>query len=66
MDADTPMTAGEVADLFAVTTTTVKRWAEDGLLPYFKTPGGHYRFDPDGVRALRESQDSGRTNGSAA
>lgn len=53
--SDGPLTTGEVAAIFGVTMTTVKRWAEEGKLPYFRTPGGHYRFQPDDVARLRES-----------
>ena len=39
-----PLSAGEVAILMGVDTRTVSRWAIDGLLPCFFTPGGHRRF----------------------
>ncbi len=34
----------DVARLFNVTETTVKRWADDGQLKCQKTPGGHRKF----------------------
>jgi excisionase family DNA binding protein len=34
----------EVAALFGVDPTATVRWAHDGLLRFFTTPGGHYRF----------------------
>jgi MerR family transcriptional regulator, light-induced transcriptional regulator len=34
----------DVARLFDVTVTTVKRWADDGTLRCHKTPGGHRKF----------------------
>jgi MerR family transcriptional regulator, light-induced transcriptional regulator len=34
----------DVARLFDVTETTVKRWADDGTLRCHKTPGGHRKF----------------------
>lgn len=49
-----PMTTSEVAAAFSVTGSTVKRWAESGLLPHFRTPGGHYRFQPADVERARE------------
>lgn len=38
--------------MFAVTPTTVKRWAEDGKLPGFRTPGGRWRFHREDVEQL--------------
>lgn len=54
-----PMTTGEVAAIFGVTLTTVKRWAEKGLLAHFRTVGGHYRFRPEDVEALKAKTEVG-------
>lgn len=35
---------GDVARMLGVNPRTVKRWADDGRLPSFRTPGGHRRF----------------------
>jgi excisionase family DNA binding protein len=60
MDQHTePMTSGEVAAIFGVTMTTVKRWAESGRLAHFKTVGGHYRFRAEDVAALKASTEVG-------
>lgn len=40
----TYMTPGEVAKLLRVDVKTVQRWAQDGKLPYIRTPGGHRRY----------------------
>lgn len=43
-EPDRVMSAGEVAALFRVSPKTVTRWAQAGLLPHFRTVGGHRRF----------------------
>ena len=40
----TVLSTADVARLFNVTETTVKRWADEGMLRCQKTPGGHRRF----------------------
>lgn len=40
--------------MFAVHRATVARWAEDGLLRGFKTPGGQWRFRRVDVEAFRD------------
>ena len=50
------LTAAEVARLFRVNARQPGRWADEGRLPSFRTPGGHRRFRRDEVlAALRES-----------
>lgn len=59
--ADKPLTAGQVANLFGVGANAVHKWAADGKLDCFRTPGGHRRFRPEDVNALleRTSQKNG-------
>jgi excisionase family DNA binding protein len=38
------LSPGEVAPYFGVAPKTVVRWATQGIIPYFVTPGGHHRF----------------------
>ncbi len=40
----TVLSTADVARLFNVTETTVKRWADEGALKCQKTPGGHRKF----------------------
>lgn len=47
-----PLTCGDVAKLFNVRPVTVAKWADEGKLPYFWTPGGHRRFRVEDVRAI--------------
>jgi excisionase family DNA binding protein len=39
------LSTADVARLFNVTETTVKRWADEGTLRCQKTPGGHRKFE---------------------
>jgi excisionase family DNA binding protein len=42
----------EVAELFGVRTTTIARWAREGKLNPFRTPGGHRRYSRAGIWRL--------------
>jgi excisionase family DNA binding protein len=46
------LTPAEVAERFAVDPKTVTRWAQHGLLPSIKTPGGHRRYRKSVVDAM--------------
>lgn len=53
------LTTTEAAALAAVAPSTIKRWADQGLLAYSRTVGGHRRFERAAVeRLLRESMPS--------
>jgi len=41
----TILSTADIARLFSVTETTVKRWADEGTLKCQKTPGGHRKFE---------------------
>lgn len=47
-----PLKASEVAEMFSVDPSTVNRWADEGKLPCFRTPGGHRRFRREDVDAF--------------
>lgn len=47
------MTSKEAARVLGVSEASVKRWADSGLLPMEKTAGGHRRFRPEDVAAVR-------------
>lgn len=42
----------QVAALFGVSTDTVTRWADDGLIPVHRLPSGHRRFRRSDVQTL--------------
>lgn len=50
----TVLSTVDVARLFNVTETTVKRWADEGTLKCQKTPGGHRKFQIRNVIAFAE------------
>ena len=49
MENDKLLPPGEVAKLLGVDPKTVTRWAEKGMLPHIRTPGGHRRFRKSAV-----------------
>jgi excisionase family DNA binding protein len=50
------LTSAEVARLLGVGPTSVKRWADSGLLPCLRTPGRHRRFARPEVEKFRLRQ----------
>ncbi|WP_428267633.1 helix-turn-helix domain-containing protein [Haliangium sp.] len=46
------LTTKEAARILGVGTTSIKRWADSGVLRCVKTPGGHRRFPRTSVEAL--------------
>jgi excisionase family DNA binding protein len=60
-DFDDLLTPREAAVLLGVRTTTLARWARDGLIkPAVHTPGGHRRYRRGEVLALRAASATGR------
>ena len=57
------LSTGEAARLLKVGTTSIKRWADEGVLPYTRTAGGHRRFDRADVLALQQSGAERRSEG---
>jgi excisionase family DNA binding protein len=49
------LTSKEAARVLGVSEASVKRWADSGLLPMEKTVGGHRRFRPEDVAAVRRA-----------
>jgi excisionase family DNA binding protein len=49
---DKLLSTREAASLLGVGTTSIKRWADEGLLPCVKTAGGHRRYERQAVEAL--------------
>lgn len=53
------MTTDEAGRLAGVGATAIKRWADSGLLPCVRTPGGHRRFRRRDVEQLAHRQQGG-------
>ena len=45
----------QVAELLQVSPKTVSRWAQEGMLPYVRTLGGHRRYPDREIRVLLET-----------
>lgn len=46
---------GEASRLLGVNESTLRRWADAGLVRTFRTPGGHRRFSPSDLQRLMDS-----------
>ena len=56
-ESEETVSTAKAAQLLEVGSSTVKRWADDGLLPCIRTAGGHRRFRRDAIeRFLAEQQ----------
>lgn len=45
------LTASEAGALVAVSAPTIRKWADDGKIPYLKLPNGEYRIPLNGLLA---------------
>lgn len=60
------LTTTEAAEVAAVTPSTIKRWADRGLLPFSRTAGGHRRFERFAVEQLLRRQPASPADGDPA
>jgi len=51
-DAGQTMTLGQAASLLSISSSTLRRWADDGRIPTVRTSGGHRRFRLSELRQL--------------
>jgi excisionase family DNA binding protein len=54
------LTTGKAAKLVGVHEDTIVRWANEGRLPSWRTPGGHRRFRRSDVLALLTADEPDR------
>lgn len=59
MPKESWVSLGEAARRLGVHTNTVRRWADEGQIPYMLTIGGHRRFADDDIEALLEQRQYG-------
>jgi excisionase family DNA binding protein len=53
--SEPPLTTGQVAKRFNVHRTTVTKWVDEGLIPFFRTPSGQLRFHAAEIDARTEA-----------
>jgi excisionase family DNA binding protein len=51
-DRSTWVSLGEASRLLGISPGTLRRWADEGRIPVFTTPGGHRRFPRRALRGL--------------
>jgi len=57
------LTTTQAAEVAAVAPSTIKRWADQGLLPFSRTAGGHRRFERFAIERLLRGQTAPVTSG---
>ena len=50
------LSLGPASQLLGIDPDTLRRWADDGRVPAWTTPGGHRRFDAAALRRLTEAR----------
>ena len=56
---------GEASRLLGVDPDTLRRWADEGRVPAFTTPGGHRRFERRALERLVANRRTGPAGGLA-
>lgn len=51
------LSLGAACKLLGVNETTLRRWADEGKVRTFRTPGGHRRFAEDDIRSFLQTSD---------
>lgn len=57
------LTTTEAAEAAAVAPSTIKRWADQGILPFSRTAGGHRRFERFAIERLLREQPVSASSG---
>ena len=48
------LTLGEAAERLGVHENTMRKWADQGIIPVVRRPGGHRRFQPEVIEEKRK------------
>jgi excisionase family DNA binding protein len=56
------LSIGTARDLLQISGTTLRQWADTGLVRTYRTPGGHRRFFTDDIKALVRNRDKSEDN----
>jgi excisionase family DNA binding protein len=56
MTAHSDLSTAEAAQLLGVHPKTIKRWAAEGAVPAWQTPGGWWKFSRAELLAWREAR----------
>lgn len=54
------LSLGPASQLLGIDPDTLRRWADDGRVPSWTTPGGHRRFDRAAIERIATGRRSGR------
>ena len=68
LDERSWLSIGAARDLLQISETTLRQWADTGLVHTYRTPGGHRRFSRDDIKSLvhNRSRDDSDANHAAA
>ncbi len=53
MDQKKTIGISRAAEVLGVHPNTLRKWADDGMVPYLKLPSGHRRFVVEEIEAFR-------------
>lgn len=66
LDKRSWLSIGTARDLLQISDTTLRQWADTGLVRTYRTPGGHRRFSKDDIKSLVRNRDDSKGNRTAA
>jgi excisionase family DNA binding protein len=55
-ETETWLSLQKAADWLSIHPTTLRRWAENGDIPYMRTPGGHRRFSVADIKQFADER----------